>query len=711
MQARYPIKGVGCAVCASKIEAAVSKLDGVESAVIDIATNTLSLTANGDRLDDLIAKINTLMKRIEPRSSIVKAAHKGANAAANTDDEGESALEKINKIALWIGGVLFALAMLGTAFVELPSYYEFALFFVCYLLVGGEVIGSAVRNIFHGRVFDENFLMSVASIGAFCIGEYPEGVAVMLFYRIGEAFQDRAVAKSRRSITALMDIRPDFANLQTPEGLRQVAPADIAVGETIVIRVGEKVPLDCVVTSGISALDTSALTGESLPREIENGSEVLSGSINLSGVITARVTKPFGESTVSKILELVQNASSRKSPTEQFITRFARYYTPAVVFGAIALAALPPLLIEGALFDDWLHRALVFLVISCPCALVISVPLSYFGGIGGASKNGILIKGSNYLEALSRVDTIVFDKTGTLTMGAFALQEIRAASGFDGATLLRFAAYAESYSTHPIAQSIVRAYTETIDDESVFEREEFAGLGTRGVIDGKETLVGNIALMKRFNIACEPLDDTDGSVVYIAIGGVYAGALIIADQIKPQSAGAIAALKRLGVRQIAMLTGDSQTVAKRIAATLGIDRVYAKLLPHEKVERIEELQLAVPRGKKLVFVGDGINDAPALSRADIGIAIGGVGGSGSDAALEAADVVLIDGDPHKAATAIMVAKKTQRIVWQNIVLALSVKGIILVLGALGIASMWAAVFGDVGVALLAILNAMRALRI
>jgi Cd2+/Zn2+-exporting ATPase len=548
--------------------------------------------------------------------------------------------------------------------------------------------------------------MTIATIGAFAIGEYPEGAAVMIFYRVGEAFQEYAVGRSRRSISALMDIRPDYANLKTAAGLERVSPERVNIGDCIVVKPGEKIPLDGVVVEGFSALDTSALTGESLPRDVEKGSAVLSGSVNKSGLLTIEVSKPFGESTVSKILNLVQNAGSKKSRTENFITKFARYYTPAVVFSAAALALSPPLLIPGASFAEWINRALVFLVVSCPCALVISIPLSFFGGIGGASRNGILIKGSNYLEALTNVDTVVFDKTGTLTRGVFSVAKVVPAGEFTKEKLLRYAAHAESNSNHPIALSIRNAYGEALDAGMIGAYEEIAGKGVSVRIGEDRVLAGNAKLLETAKITVLPAEEP-GTAVYLAVNGEYAGYIAISDELKADSQQAVTDLRAVGVKRIAMLTGDSKAVGEDIAGRIGLDTVYTELLPHQKVEYLEALEQGKSGSGKLVFVGDGINDAPVLARSDVGIAMGGVG---SDAAIEAADVVLMTDEPSKIAGAIRIARKTRNIVWQNIVFALAVKGVILVMGALGMATMWEAVFGDVGVALIAVFNAMRVMK-
>ena len=613
------------------------------------------------------------------------------------------------KVFIYLGAAFFALGVIFdfVPSIELPPLVRLMIFLAAWLLIGGEVVFRALRNIARGQIFDENFLMSLATVGAFAIGEYPEGAAVMLFYQIGEAFQEMAVKRSRRSISTLMDIRPDFANLKRGDDIVRVSPDDVRIGDCIVVKPGEKIPLDGIVTEGRSALDTSALTGEALPRDVEQGSEVLSGSINRNGLLTISVTKAFGDSTVSKILELVQNAGSRKAPMENFITRFARWYTPAVVIAAAVLAVLPPLLVPGAEFAAWLKRALVFLVVSCPCALVISIPLSFFGGIGGASRRGILVKGSNYLSALNDIETVVFDKTGTLTKGIFTVSEINNEPHITSGELLRYAAAAESGSNHPIALSVLRAYGKALDSERIESYEELAGKGIRARVNGKTVLAGNAHLLEAEGIRFQGRAAA-GTMIYIALNGAYAGYLLIADEPKPDSGRAIAGLKKAGVRRIVMLSGDSKAAAEKTGADLGIDAVYAELLPHQKVEQLEVLQKETsPRGK-LVFVGDGINDAPALARSDIGIAMGGLG---TDAAIEAADIVLMTDEPYKLVSALEIARRTRAIVWQNIIFALGVKAIILVLGAMGIATMWEAVFGDVGVALIAVCNAMRALRV
>lgn len=597
-------------------------------------------------------------------------------------------------------GILLVAAFLA----PVEGWGRFGLFLIPYILVGWDVLWKAARNIFYGQVFDENFLMSVATLGAFAIGEYPEGVAVMLFYQVGELFQSVAVGRSRKSISALMDIRPDYANIQKDGQLVQVDPEQIKVGEEIWVKAGEKVPLDGVVLEGSSFLDTAALTGESVPRRAEPGTQLISGCVNQTGLLRVQVTKTFGESTVSKILDLVENSSSKKAKAEHFITKFAKYYTPAVVYGALALAVLPPLIL-GEGWSQWIHRALIFLVISCPCALVISVPLSFFGGIGGASKQGVLVKGGNYLEALAQAGVMVFDKTGTLTKGEFQVTAVHP-NNVDSQRLLELAALAESYSSHPISRSLKEAYGKTPDSNRVSQVEELAGKGIQAVVDKQLVWVGNDKLMEEQKVQWHPCHKV-GTTVHVAVDGVYMGHILISDQPKPDAAEAVQALKNLGIRKTVMLTGDSKAVGEHVAQELGLDEVHTQLLPGDKVEQVERLLKEKSPKEKLVFVGDGVNDAPVLSRADIGIAMGALG---SDAAIEAADIVLMDDQPSKIAVAIEVSKKTLRIVKQNIVFALGVKGLVLLLGAFGMANMWEAVFADVGVSVIAILNASRALR-
>ena len=604
-------------------------------------------------------------------------------------------------VRIIVAAVLFAAGGL----LHLEGWAELGVYLVCYAVIGWDIVWKAITNILHGQVFDENFLMTIATIGALILGEHSEGVAVMLFYQVGEWFQSYAVSKSRRSITSLMDIRPDYANIEKDGKLIQVDPEDVQIGDTIIVKPGERVPLDGKIIKGSSTLDTSALTGESMPREVEAGMEVISGCINQTGILTIQTTKEFGESTVAKILDLVENASDKKGRMENFITRFARYYTPVVVFAALALAVLPPL-VTGQAFSIWIYRALTFLVISCPCALVISIPLSFFGGIGGASKIGVLVKGSNYLEALAYTETVVFDKTGTLTKGSFAVTEIQA-NGMTDEELLELAAYAEDYSNHPISLSIQKAYGKKIDNSRITDVQEIAGHGVQAVIDGMTVLAGNAKLMEREHIPYTA-SNAIGTVVYVAFDGRYAGCIVIADEIKADAPAAIKTLKAAGIRQTVMLTGDADAVGQDVAHRLGLDRAYTELLPADKVDRVEELLAQKSDKGMLAFVGDGINDAPVLARADVGIAMGALG---SDAAIEAADVVLMTDEPSKIAAIMQIARKTIRISNENIVFALGVKFLVLILGAVGRANMWAAVFADVGVSVIAILNAIRAMRV
>ena len=618
-------------------------------------------------------------------------------------DHGESGPGTIAKLA--VGAGLFGVGIIMTYLLGVNEYICLAVFIASYIILGGGIVFSAAKNIQRGKVFDENFLMSLATIGAFAIGEYPEAVAVMLFYQVGEYFQGLAVQKSKRSIADLMDIRPDYANLLRGGELVKTAPDMVKPGDTILVRPGEKIPLDGIVTAGESMLDTSALTGESVPRKARVSDNVLSGCINLNGVLTIEVTKKFSESTVAKIINLVENASSKKAPTEKFISKFARYYTPVVVVLAALIAVVPPLF-AGGIWADWINRGLIFLVISCPCALVISIPLSFFGGIGGASKRGILVKGGNYLEALADLDIVVFDKTGTLTKGVFKVASVQPANGFSETDLLELAANAEAFSNHPIALSIIEAYGSEIGKGPLSEYNEIAGHGVSVKKDGSAILAGNHALMAMQGIECDETESA-GTKVYVSVNNVYAGCIIIADETKPDSRDAIVALKAKGVRKTIMLTGDNPQIAEAIAGELGLDEYYAGLLPGQKVEMVEKLEMQKLGKGKLGFVGDGINDAPVLARADIGIAMGGLG---SDAAIEAADVVLMTDEPAKLAEAIDVARFTKKIVWQNIIFALGVKALVMILGALGFATMWEAVFADVGVALLAVLNASRVMR-
>lgn len=614
-------------------------------------------------------------------------------------------------IRIIVSALLLAAIMITTKLVEINKWIQLVLYFVPYLIIGYDILKKAVKGIFKGQIFDENFLMAVATVGAVALGEFSEGAAVMLFYQIGELFQSVAVGKSRKNITSLMDIRPDYANVELNGKLEKIDPDDVEIGTEIVVNPGEKVPVDGIIISGDSTLNTSALTGESVPRSAKVGDEIISGCINLTGVLKIKTTKEFGDSTVSKILDLVENSSMKKSKSENFITKFARYYTPAVCGGALLLAILPPIIRlisgTGAMWGEWITRALTFLVISCPCALVISIPLSFFAGIGCASANGVLVKGSNYLEALSDTQYVVFDKTGTLTKGVFEVTGIYPANNFDNDTLIRLAAFAESASSHPISASLKKNYGKEINIDEVSDIQEIAGHGVSALVDGKRVFAGNIKLMKKENIAVECEHD-EGTVVYVSCDGEYAGCIVISDVVKENSKKAISSLKKSGIDKTVMLTGDSKQAAERVAESLGLDEYHAELLPADKVEWVEKLLSQKSAKKKLAFVGDGINDAPVLSRADIGIAMGALG---SDAAIEAADIVLMDDDPSKIALARKISVHTLKIVKENIVFALAIKAICLVLGALGIANMWVAIFADVGVMILAVLNAIRALKI
>jgi Cd2+/Zn2+-exporting ATPase len=731
---QWELQGLHCANCALKIEDKVGKIEGVSSCSVNFVTKTLTMVTDEDHAEEAGLEAARTVTALEPHVKLKeKLAAGGARPLAKSghdhhhshehqdgdshhhghshgDEEGHGHTHShgegdTRRILLRLagGGILGAAGML----LPVSGLVELLIFLAAYLIVGGEVVLQAVKNIIRGQVFDENFLMALATIGAFAIGEYPEGVAVMLFYQVGELFQGLAVNRSRRSITALMDIRPEFAELKVKGGTRRVSPEQVNIGDIIIVKPGEKVPLDGTILEGNAMMDTSALTGESVPRSAGPGSAVLSGFINRNGVITVEVTKTFGESAVSKILELVQNASSNKAKTENFITKFARGYTPVVVVTALLLAVVPPLLISGATFSDWIYRALVFLVISCPCALVVSIPLGFFGGIGAASRSGILVKGSNYLEALNDVKVVVFDKTGTLTKGEFKVTGIYPAEGRTKEVLLRTAAYAESHSNHPIAESIRAAYGQDIAKEAVSDYNEISGHGIEVNVEGKRVLAGNARLMEREGIAYQ-VPAQSGTVVHIATGKQYDGYLVIADEVKEDSARAISALKALGIRKTVMLTGDASSVAEAVGKQLGLDEVHAELLPQHKVEAIERLEQTKTKREKIIFVGDGINDTPVLARADVGIAMGGLG---SDAAIEAADIVIMTDEPSKIATAIGVAKRTRRIVWQNIFFALGVKAVFLLLGAFGIATMWEAVFSDVGVTVLAVLNSVRVLKV
>lgn len=696
----FVLKGLDCPNCAAKIELELNTLDCISDAQINLMNQTLSVEYSKVSPEFLLEMISDIVHDHEPQVEVLE---QTAAVSAKKEKTEDSILPTL--IRFGAGALLYAAGLILPRVLPLPSYAGLAILIAAYLILGFDVLLKAFKNILRGRIFDENFLMTISTAGAFAIGEYPEAVAVMLFYQVGEFFQGLAVRRSRRSISDLMDIRPDSACVVRNGIEETVSPETVSVGEIIVVKPGEKIPLDGIITEGESSLDTKALTGESLPRDVRPGDEALSGCINRSGVISIRVTKSFGDSTAAKIIDLVENASARKAPTENFITSFARYYTPAVVIFAALLAILPPLFFGGQ-WADWIHRGCVFLVISCPCALVISIPLAFFGGIGAASRHGVLIKGSNYLEALNKVSTVVFDKTGTLTKGVFTVTEIIPADGFSEEQTLRYAAMAESFSNHPIAKSILASFGDDADKSQLKDYQEISGYGISVLYNGRPILAGSGKLMEKNGIAYTPCESA-GTKVYVSYDNVYAGCILIADEIKQDSEKAISDLKAMGIGKTIMLTGDSDSIGKSVASRLKLDEYYAELLPQEKVEKLEKLDNAKPSGSKLAFVGDGINDAPVLARADVGIAMGGLG---SDAAIEAADVVLMTDEPSRIVEAINIARSTKRIVIQNIIIALGIKGIFLVLGAMGIAGMWEAVFGDVGVALIAVLNSMRILR-
>ncbi len=688
MERVFILKGLDCPHCASKIEKAVGEADGIEKSSVNLMKQTLKVSGDFDK-DTLFDTVEKIVHTYEPDVEVL----------SERPDEEENE-EEDEKWRIIIGAAIYAVGLILSHFTHVPDYIPFGIFIVAYITLGGNVLVRAFKNILKGHVFDENFLMTVSTIGAFGIGSYSEAVAVMLFYRIGEYFEDKAVAKSRKNISALLDIRPDYANVRRNDVIYEVSPEEVEIGEYIIIKPGEKIPLDGVIADGVSMLDTRALTGESAPREVKKGDAVLSGCINQGGALTVEVTKSFGQSTASKIIDLVENASEKKAPAENFITTFARYYTPIVVICAVFLALIPPL-IFGGVWAEWIKRGCVFLVISCPCALVISIPLTFFGGIGAASKKGVLVKGGNYLEVLNKVDNIYFDKTGTLTKGVFKVSEIIPSGGFSGEEVLEYAARAESLSKHPIAKSIEAAYGKAVDTDSLSGYTETAGHGVTVTADDVKITAGNAKAMQSLNI---PYEDTDkaGTKVYVAVNDKYAGCIIIADEIKADSKNAVNLFKKRGIKTV-MLTGDNEKTASAVAHELGIDEYYAELLPAEKVKKIEENREI----GKTAFVGDGINDAPVLARADVGIAMGGLG---SDAAIEAADVVLMTDEPSKIADALDCAKATKRIVMQNIIFALGIKAAFLILGALGIAGMWFAVFGDVGVMIIAVLNSLRIMK-
>ncbi|MBS3199065.1 cadmium-translocating P-type ATPase [Turicibacter bilis] len=727
---KLTLSGLDCANCANKIEDRVNRLELVEEANLNFSTSQLTVLIKESALKtDVITEIKRIVKQLEPHVVVeervsTQVVHKssccGGSCSSHTeshhgqaghshehshktlDNESSSKVFSFIKENAWL--LLGVIIFLAIHTFKPVGILEVVLYGVSYLLIGGKVLLTAFRNITRGEIFDENFLMMVATVGAFAIGEYPEAIAVMLFYEIGELFQSYAVNRSRKSISSLLDIRADHANLVTESGTKEVAPEAVSIGDLIVIKPGERVPLDGEIIEGECYLDTSALTGESIPRLISVGEEILAGCINTNALVKVRVTKVAGESTVARILELVENASSKKAQTEKFITKFARVYTPIVVLLAVLIAIIPPFVFQVN-FSTWLYRALSFLVVSCPCALVVSIPLGFFAGLGGASKQGVLVKGGNYLEALNHVETVVFDKTGTLTKGVFKVSQIKPVN-MNEAEFIELAAYAESQSTHPIAKSIVDAYTQVIDTTVLSQYEEIAGHGIKVFVGDKEVLIGNVKLMQRANLNVAEVDAI-GTIIHMVVNQQYVGYMVIADEIKENSKAAIAKLKQHGVSKVVMLTGDHEGVAKKVAAELGVDEVYAGLLPHQKVEHVEEILAHKTKDQNVVFVGDGMNDAPVLARADIGVAMGGIG---SDAAIEAADVVLMEDDPMALVKAINKAKQTSTILYQNIIFALGVKILVMILVACGLATMWAAVFADVGVTILAVMNSTRALK-
>ena len=721
------LEGLSCAGCSAKIEDRVNKLEDVDSASINFANKVLTINLeDSNKREDVMKNTRGIVNKLEPHVKVLERnsyskemrtskcdadccgeehehSHEYGHSHGHSHGEASFGNEKISKISMIIGIILAVIAF----FIKDESSLKTALFIVSYLLIGYEILIVAFRNILGGEVFDENFLMAVATIGAIAIKQYPEAVAVMLFYKIGEIFQDYAVDHSRKSIADIVDIRPEFANLKKDENIEKVSPEQVNVGDIIIVKPGEKIPLDGEVIEGQSYLDTSILTGESVNKKVEEGDIVLSGSINNTSLLTIKVTKTFGQSAVSKILDLVENASSRKAPTENFITKFARYYTPVVVFSAIALAILPPVITGTYNFSEWVYRALVFLVISCPCALVVSIPLGFFGGIGAASRNGILVKGGNYLEALQDTEVVVFDKTGTLTEGVFEVSKVKTYNDIKEDELIKLASLGESFSNHPIAKSIIKYYGKDIDKKEIKEYEEISGHGVRTLLGEDELLVGNHKLMESNGVEYEKANEY-GTVVYVSLNKKYYGYIIISDKIKEDSKKTIRELKNKGIKKTVMLTGDNKLAGEKIGKELSLDEVHTDLLPENKIEEIEKLFSQKSSKGKLVFVGDGVNDAPVLARADIGIAMGGLG---SDAAIEASDIVIMQDNPFKIIKGIEIAKRTKKIVWQNIIFSLGIKLVVLILGALGFANMWAAVFADVGVTLIAVLNSMRALKI
>ncbi|MBX3008074.1 MAG: cadmium-translocating P-type ATPase [Melioribacteraceae bacterium] len=693
---KYQLKNIDCASCAAKIEEGLSEMEGVKSCSVNFASSSLFIDT------DNIESVKKKIKEIEPEVIVEEMQDEKLTESKNIVDE-----NKVELIKIFLTVLLLAVGLLLEKEIHNSPYRiaEYLVFIPAYLISGWGVLRGALRSITKGKIFNEHFLMTIATLGAIAIDAMPEAVTVMLFYVVGELFQDISVNRSRKSIKALLEIKPDYANLKSDGEIKRVSPESVKVGENIIVKAGEKIPLDGEIIDGNSFVDTSALTGESVPRKVKEKDIVLAGMINQSGLLTIRVTKLFSESSISRILELVENAASKKAETEKFITTFAKYYTPVVVFGALLLAVIPPLLFTNQTFTDWIYRALVVLVISCPCALVISIPLGYFGGIGGASRRGILVKGSNYLDALTKVKTVVFDKTGTLTKGEFNVSEIVVENGFNKDELLRLAAYAESHSNHPIAKSVIEAYGGAINQELIKDVHEISGKGIKANINGQIVVVGNDKLLHLENIQHDKCD-VEGTVIHIATNSVYAGYIIISDTLKEGAEETISLLKKKNINSV-MLTGDNKAAAESFAKKLGIDKYYYELLPEDKVNHIEQIIQSSIKGNKIAFVGDGINDAPVLARADVGIAMGALG---SDAAVETADVVLMADSPLQVVSAIDIAKKTRKIVWQNIGFAMGVKLFFILLGVFGIATMWEAVFGDMGVAIIAILNAMRVMK-
>ncbi|WP_206172703.1 heavy metal translocating P-type ATPase [Acidilutibacter cellobiosedens] len=701
IEKEFLLEGLNCTHCAGEIEEDANKIKGVKKANINFVTKKLKVEIDEiPRAETVSDEVRSIVKRIEPDVIIHEIG--GMTTDEIKDDLKTEEEEKNDNIKFVIGVIVFLAAVIF----KFEYRIEFILFFISYIIIGGEVLINAFKNILKGKVFDENFLMSIATIGAFIIGEYPEAVSVMLFYEIGEYFQGKAVDHSRKSISTLLDIRPDYANIETNEGIKKVDPNKIEIGQYIIVKPGEKVPLDGIVVEGNSFVDTSNITGESVPRSIQPGDNILSGFVNKEGLLKVRTIKKFGESTVSKILDLVENSSKQKANIEKFITRFSKYYTSVVVFSAIALAFIPPLFFHQDL-STWVYRALIFLVASCPCALVVSIPLGFFGGIGGASKSGILVKGGNYLEGLSMADTIVFDKTGTLTKGIFEVTEVEGVKGYSEDDILKLAAYGEIFSNHPIAKSIVKQYGKEIDKSQISNYREIPGKGIEVTVEGSKVLLGNVKLLQEHGLKVADKSSI-GTVVYVSKDEEYIGNIVISDEIRDESKETIKKLKALGIRKTIMLSGDKKTTAEQVGKEIGIDEIYGELLPQEKVEMMDRILKNKKGKKKVIFVGDGVNDAPVIARADVGISMGGMG---SDAAVEASDVVIMDDEISKVKTAINISHNTNRIVRENVVFALGVKMVVLILGALGIANMWSAVFADVGVALISVFNSIRALKV